>query len=90
MLNDVSNHDYEKILLSVPGLKELIEKFHPQEPYKTKLLLMEFALHGLSEYSLLSKFSIEKGLQFKDMLSSMFNKSSVEEEEYEGEEDSLL
>ncbi len=90
LLNDVSNHDYEKILLSVPGLKELIEKFHPQEPYKTKLLLMEFALHGLSEYSLLSKFSIEKGLQFKDMLSSMFNKSSVEEEEYEGEEDSLL
>ena len=33
---------------------------------------MEFALHGLSEFSLLSKHNLVAGLQFKDLLSSMF------------------
>lgn len=33
---------------------------------------MEFALHGLAEYSLISKHPLTAGLQFKDLLSSMF------------------
>ena len=36
------------------------------------LVFMEFILHGLSEYSQLSKLRLESGFQFKDMLSSMF------------------
>ena len=32
---------------------------------------MEFALHGLAEFSLVSKKQLGKGLQFKDLLSSM-------------------
>jgi magnesium chelatase subunit I len=39
---------------------------------------MEFTLHGLAEYSLLSKFKLESGVQFKDMLSSMFTNESEE------------
>jgi magnesium chelatase subunit I len=33
---------------------------------------MEFALHGLAEYSLISKQNLTAGLQFKDLLSGMF------------------
>ena len=40
---------------------------------------MEFVLFGLSEHSLLSRFNMENGVQFKDMISSMFSMSSGEE-----------
>jgi magnesium chelatase subunit I len=43
--------------------------------------MMEFVLHGLAEYSMLSKFRLENGLQFKDMLSSMFTSSEEDETE---------
>jgi magnesium chelatase subunit I len=79
LLNNVNNSEYKKVLLSVPGLKELINKYQPKEDEQTKLLLMEFALHGLAEYSLLSKFKLEAGIQFKDMLSSMFSTTKEED-----------
>jgi magnesium chelatase subunit I len=85
LLNNLTGADYKKVLMSIPGLKELINKFHPDESEENKLLLMEFALHGLSEYSMLSKYHIDFGLQFKDMLSSMFSRS--EPDEYSEEED---
>jgi magnesium chelatase subunit I len=34
---------------------------------------MEFALHGLAEFSLISKHNLATGHKFKDLLSSMFN-----------------
>ncbi|MBI1936898.1 MAG: magnesium chelatase [Ignavibacteriales bacterium] len=81
--NNLTNEEYQKLLLSVPGLKELIEKFIPGEDTAYKLLMMEFALHGLAENSLLSKHQIEFGLQFKDMLSSMFTVSEDEDRDNE-------
>ena len=39
-------------------------------------MMMEFLLHGLAEYSLISKQHVEFGLQFKDMISTMFTPSS--------------
>lgn len=83
LLSSLTNEEYKKILLSVPGLKELIEKFIPGEDTAYKLLMMEFALHGLAENSLLSKHQIEFGLQFKDMLSSMFTVSEDEDQNNE-------
>ena len=38
-----------------------------------KLFFMEFALHGLAEFSQLSKHELEKGMQFKDLISGMFS-----------------
>jgi magnesium chelatase subunit I len=46
---------------------------------------MEFLLHGLSEFSLLSKEHIASGLKFSDMLSSMFSIKD-EEDDSDGEE----
>ncbi|HDZ58911.1 MAG TPA: magnesium chelatase [Ignavibacteriales bacterium] len=72
LLLQFSNVEYKNILYGIPGLKEVVEKYHPKEKPETKLLLMEFVLFGLSEYSLLSRFRLENSMQFKDMLSTMF------------------
>jgi magnesium chelatase subunit I len=72
LLNDMTNVDFERTLKSVPGLSDLINEFHKGQDAPIKLFLMEFALHGLAEYSMLSKHPLTKGLQFKDLLSSMF------------------
>jgi magnesium chelatase subunit I len=42
---------------------------------------MEFALHGLAEYSQLSKKQLSSGLQFKDLLSSMFSMPDMDDDE---------
>jgi magnesium chelatase subunit I len=81
ILTTISNTEYEKTLNNIPGFKDIIKKYHPKASPEDLLLLMEFMLHGLSEYSLLSKFRLEYGVQFKDMLSSMFTMSSEDDDE---------
>ncbi len=72
LLHDMSQPDFEKALKGVPGLSELIKDLHKSQPDPVKLFLMEFALHGLAEYSQISKHNLTAGNQFKDLLSSMF------------------
>jgi magnesium chelatase subunit I len=72
LLSIMPHPEFEKRLKGVPGLADLIQQFHKGEDDATKLLLMEFALHGLAEYSLISKHPLAAGLQFKDLLSGMF------------------
>ncbi len=73
ILNDMSNKEYVKALNSVPGLEDVIKKYFPKAKGDEKYLLMEFLLHGLAEYSLLSKNSLTSGLRFKDLFTSVFN-----------------
>ena len=61
IMNDLPTKEYQKSLDSVPGLKELINQYHSSADANTKYFLMEFALHGLAEYSLLSKNKIRMG-----------------------------
>jgi magnesium chelatase subunit I len=86
LLHDLSNADYEKALSAVPGLLDLINEFHKGQEASMKLFLMEFALHGLAEYSLISKHNLTAGHQFKDLLSSMFNMPKPDEDEPEDDE----
>jgi magnesium chelatase subunit I len=86
LLNTVSNNEYEKLLTGVPGLQDVVKKFIKDEN-NHQLFFMEFLLHGLSEFSLLSKFRLERGLQFKDMLSSMFKMSPPDEDINDEDED---
>lgn len=81
LLNQFTEREYELELNKVPGLSGVAKKFFPRADKMNHLLLMEFILHGLTEYSLLSKFRMETGIQFKDMLSSMFSVSSDEDNE---------
>lgn len=73
LLNDVSQAEFEKILKGIPGLLDLVNEFHKNQDQQAKLFLMEFALHGLAEYSLISKHNLSAGLQFKDLLSGMLS-----------------
>ncbi len=72
LLHDMPQADYERALKNVPGLAALVKEFHKGKDAETQLFLMEFALHGLAEYSLISKHNLTTGHQFKDLLSSMF------------------
>lgn len=73
LLGDMTNLDYEKNLRLVPGLQEVVNEYHKAQEAPTKLFLMEFVLHGLAEYSLISKHYLARGLQFKDLISGMFS-----------------
>lgn len=73
LLVDLSGKEYAEALNSVPGLARLVEETQKDANGDHKLFMMEFALHGLAEFSMLSKHQLLKGLQFKDLLSSMFS-----------------
>jgi magnesium chelatase subunit I len=64
---------YAEKLNSVPGLAELIKTNVPNLKRTHQLLLMELALHGLAEFSQLSKHPIESGIGFMDLMSMMFD-----------------
>lgn len=79
LLSIEKDKDYANELARVPGLSELVKKYIPQAKKEEQLFLMEFVLHGLAEYSLISKNRLERGVQFKDLMSSMFNLEDMEE-----------
>lgn len=72
LLNDAKGGEYASQLAQVPGLDDLINRYQPALAEENGLLLKEFVLHALSEYSLLSKQQLETQTTFKDLLSSMF------------------
>ncbi len=71
----VDMKDAEKIqtLYKVDGLYGLVKKLFPHANEKENALLMEFVLHGLAAYSLISKKVIEGRIEFKDLIGSMMN-----------------
>lgn len=86
LLHDMTQVEFEKKIKNVPGLADLIQEFHKSKDDRTKLFLMEFALHGLAEYSLISKHHLTAGLQFKDLLSSMFTLPRPEQDDDDEDE----
>lgn len=78
--------DKDKVLLlyKVDGLHSLVKKYFPQVNEEQAALLMEFVLHGLSSYSLISKKIFETKVEFKDLVGSMMNFS---EKDFEFDEE---
>jgi len=70
-INHLNNKDYLKLLSMVDGLDELVKKEYGKQSEAEKLIYMELVLHGLSEYSQLSKHEITYGFEFKDLMSGM-------------------
>lgn len=89
LLHDMNQAEFEKALKSIPGLAELIKEYQKNQPEAVKLFLMEFALHGLAEYSLISKHNLTAGNQFKDLLSSMFTLPKNFSEDDEDDDETL-
>lgn len=83
--------DEEKLaqLYKVDGLQPLVKKFFKGANEKEAALLMEFVLHGLSSYSMISKKVIEGKIEFKDLMGSMLNLGSSKataEDDFDGED----
>lgn len=78
--------DKERILqlYKVDGLHPLVKKYFPQANEIQSALLMEFVLHGLASYSLISKKLMETQIEFKDLMGSMMNFS---EQDFEFDEE---
>ena len=84
LLLDMKDEDKVIALYKVDGLFGMVKKHFPQADEKQAALLMEFVLHGLSTYSLISKKMIDGKIEFKDLMGSMMNLGAMnfEEDDY--------
>jgi magnesium chelatase subunit I len=73
---DMKDEDKIQMLYKVDGLFGLVKKHFPTANTKENALLMEFVLHGLSAFSLISKKVLGGKIEFKDLMGSMINLSS--------------
>lgn len=81
LLNDMPQEEFEKKIKNIPGLADLINEFQRKQEPAAKFFLMEFALHGLAEFSMISKHNLTAGQQFKDLLSGMFTLPRPDEDD---------
>ncbi|CAN5694257.1 magnesium chelatase [soil metagenome] len=65
--------DKVQLLYKVDGLHALVKKYFKSANDKENALLMEFVLHGLAAYSLISKKVLDGKIEFKDLMGSMLN-----------------
>lgn len=79
------DQDKIQLLYKVDGLHAFVKKHFRHANEREMALLMEFVLHGLSAYSMISKKVVEGKIEFKDLIGSMMNLSpenyGAEEEE---------
>jgi magnesium chelatase subunit I len=73
LIDGLPLQEYKKLLNSITGLKDIVKQFHPKLTENQQLLLMEFILHGLAEFSQLNKGFLDNGFAFSDMFNSLFN-----------------
>lgn len=81
--------DVDKIqqLYKVDGLHALVKKHFKQANEKEAALLMEFVLHGLAAFSMISKKILESRIEFKDLMGSMLgNATSFTDDELESDD----
>jgi magnesium chelatase subunit I len=70
---ETKDQDKVQLLYKVDGLHALVKKYYKTAGEKENALLMEFVLHGLASYSLISKKVLDGKIEFKDLMGSMFN-----------------
>lgn len=83
----LSQSGYKENLLLVPGLESIVKQNFKKVDEESKLFLMEFTLHALAEYSLISKNYLEKGFEFKDMLNTLFGNTFSDDEDFDFDND---
>jgi len=84
----VSDEHRKLELWKVDGLHALVKAKYPKAPEEEQLLLMEFVLHGLASYSLISKKTLDRRIEFRDLMGSMLDLKGDEGDE-ETEDDDL-
>src|SRR5215831_18659650 len=89
LLFQTKDEDKIQQLYKVDGLHALVKKYFKHANEKEAALLMEFVLHGLAVFSLISKKILENKVEFKDLMGSMLNlgnTSSYSDEEFDNED----
>lgn len=87
MMQSESDEQYMQQLYTVDGLHAVVKQYYPNADEAQSGLLMEFLLHGLAEYSLISKKIAESGgYNFGDILGSMLNMNFSSEEDEEDDD----
>lgn len=84
---ETKDEDKIQLLYKVDGLHALVKKYFKTTTEKENALLMEFVLHGLAAYSLISKKILEGKIEFKDLMGSMLNIGSQHFSEEDFNED---
>ena len=84
---ETKDEDKVQLLYKVDGLHALVKKYFKTANEKENALLMEFVLHGLAAYSLISKKILEGKIEFKDLMGSMLNLGSQHFSEEDFNED---
>lgn len=85
MIGDMTDREYNARLSTIDGLDDFVDMLSAYSDAHEKLFMMEFALHGMAEYSLIGKQSLDQGIKFQDLVSSMF--SGPDDEDYDFDED---
>lgn len=86
--NNLTDTKKIEALYAIDGLHALVKKYFRNANEKETGLLMEFVLHGLATYSLISKKTIEGKTEFKDLMGSMLNTGDMDEagDAFDGED----
>jgi magnesium chelatase subunit I len=85
---NVKDQDKIQQLYRVDGLHALVKMYFKHANEKELALLMEFVLHGLSSFSMISKKIVDNKIEFKDLMGSMLNlgTSSYSDDDNENED----
>jgi magnesium chelatase subunit I len=81
LYHDFTAEEYARALYSVPTLSDLVHKYCPGLNESEHLLMMEFALHGLAEYSVIGKTQLDNSFEFTDLMNSIFAADKDEDDE---------
>ncbi len=86
MIGDMPDREYQARLKTIDGLDDFVDMLSAYGSESEKLFMMEFALHGMSEFSLIGKQSMDQGMKFQDLVSSMFS-GPGDDEDYDFDDD---
>ncbi|QRQ99411.1 sigma 54-interacting transcriptional regulator [Dyadobacter sandarakinus] len=87
MLGDMTDREYSARLKTIDGLDDFVDMLSAYASAEEKLFMMEFALHGMAEFSLIGKQSLDQGMKFQDLVSSMFSGPGEDDDDYDFDDD---
>ncbi|HVB04195.1 MAG TPA: hypothetical protein VNE41_10815 [Chitinophagaceae bacterium] len=87
LVMDAPDKQREQNLNRVQGLRDMAKSYFPQASAKETILYMEFILHGLAAFSLISKKPMESIIQFGDLLGTIMNFNMEEENDPDSDRD---
>lgn len=77
LFNDSSDKDYRQALDNVAGLKKLVTSTVNNLNETETYLFMELVIHGLVEFDVLNKDTLENSLTFRDLLANMLDDNDM-------------